>query len=392
VTVSRPGMPGSPLPMIWMPDGASSGTPSGSGTSCTSPRPAMTSRRAAARPQATAGPGGAVMKGLRGTSVPEPDHPRGHHRCHGARQPDDQRHLRRPGQEEPGPGRGYLDSGYLSGAIVVTTLATWGIALIGPLLADTSAQARAGLGYARADFTIDYDTRTVTCPQGKTSASWTPCTQRGQAAAVATFSVSDCVPCPARSLCTTSGRKRRQLTILPRALIPRRPATAVIAAYSDGHSPACSRTRRIAFALLSWLYRRDPALPGHFRHPPRGAHRPSQPPHPRLHYPRRGLHVAGNRARQLTTKSPYALASAALLAVCVIRVMLKIEVREVYVRTGPCDRPPHAAASCRARTCPVQRSTGGGFLTPDLTRCMRQKSELRCWSRGAPRAYDHERG
>ena len=44
------------------------------------------------------------------------------------------------------PGRHYLDSGYLSAAVVVSALATWGIALIGPLLADTSAQARAGAG------------------------------------------------------------------------------------------------------------------------------------------------------------------------------------------------------------------------------------------------------
>jgi transposase len=114
------------------------------------------------------------------------------------------------------PGRHYLDSGYLSAAVVVSALATWGIALIGPLLADTSAQARAGAGYARADFAIDYDARTVTCPQGKTSASWTPCTQRGQDAIVATFSASDCGPCPARSLCTTG--RRRQLTVLPRDL------------------------------------------------------------------------------------------------------------------------------------------------------------------------------
>jgi transposase len=116
------------------------------------------------------------------------------------------------------PGRHYLDSGYLSAAVVVAALATWGVALIGPLLADTSAQARAGHGYARADFAVDYDSETVTCPQGKTSSSWTPCTQRGQAAAVATFSVSDCGPCPARAQCTTSGKKRRQLTVLPRDL------------------------------------------------------------------------------------------------------------------------------------------------------------------------------
>ncbi len=102
------------------------------------------------------------------------------------------------------PGRHYPDSGYLSAAVVVSALTTWGIALIGPLLAGTSAQARAGHGYARAGFTVDYDARTVTCPQGKTSASWTPCTQRGKDAIVATFSASDCGPCPARSLCTTS--------------------------------------------------------------------------------------------------------------------------------------------------------------------------------------------
>jgi hypothetical protein len=116
------------------------------------------------------------------------------------------------------PARHYLDSGYLSAALVVSEAARHGIALIGPLLADTSAQARAGHGYARADFTVDYDTKTVTCPQGKTSASWTPCTWRGNDAIVATFSPGDCGPCPARSLCTTSARKRRQLTVPPRDL------------------------------------------------------------------------------------------------------------------------------------------------------------------------------
>ena len=116
------------------------------------------------------------------------------------------------------PGRHYVDSGYLSAALVVSELARHGIALTGPLLQDTSAQARAGAGYARADFAIDYGTQTVTCPQGKTSASWTPCAQRGNAAIVATFSAADCGPCPARGLCTTSGKNRRQLTVLPRDL------------------------------------------------------------------------------------------------------------------------------------------------------------------------------
>jgi hypothetical protein len=116
------------------------------------------------------------------------------------------------------PGRHYLDSGYLSAALVVSSLTTWGIALIGPLLADTSAQARAGAGYARADFTADYDAQTVTCPQGKTSATWTPCTQHGKDAIVATFSARDCGPCPARPQCTTNSKHQRQLTLPPRDL------------------------------------------------------------------------------------------------------------------------------------------------------------------------------
>jgi hypothetical protein len=114
------------------------------------------------------------------------------------------------------PGQAYLDSGYLSAAVMAAARATWGIALTGPLLADTSPQARAGNGYARADFTIGYDTRTVTCPQGRTAASWSPCTQRGKDTIVAIFSPADCGPCPVRPLCTKG--KRRQLSLPPPGL------------------------------------------------------------------------------------------------------------------------------------------------------------------------------
>ena len=77
-------------------------------------------------------------------------------------------------------------------------------------------QARAGKGYARADFTIDYDAQTVTCPHGTTAASWTPCTQRGKDAVVVQFATTDCGPCPAKALCTTG--KYRTLTVPPRDL------------------------------------------------------------------------------------------------------------------------------------------------------------------------------
>jgi hypothetical protein len=114
------------------------------------------------------------------------------------------------------PGRHYLDSGYLSAALVVAEAARHGTALIGPLLADNSAQARAANGYARAAFAVDYQARTVTCPQGKTAASWSPCTQRGLDVIAVRFSPADCIRCPARNLCTKG--KCRQLTLQPRDL------------------------------------------------------------------------------------------------------------------------------------------------------------------------------
>ncbi len=114
------------------------------------------------------------------------------------------------------PARQYIDSGYLSADLAVAELARHGIALIGPMLADTSPQARAGNGYARKDFTIDYDRQEVTCPQGKTAASWNPCTQRGTDAIVVQFAAGDCGSCPARTLCTKG--RRRQLTLPPRDL------------------------------------------------------------------------------------------------------------------------------------------------------------------------------
>jgi hypothetical protein len=114
------------------------------------------------------------------------------------------------------PGRHYPDSGYLSAALAVAEAARHGIALIGPLPADTSARARAGNGYARADFTVDYDAQAVTCPRGKRSASWSPCTRHGKDAIVASFAAGDCGPCPARELCTKG--KRRQISVPPRDL------------------------------------------------------------------------------------------------------------------------------------------------------------------------------
>ena len=118
------------------------------------------------------------------------------------------------------PAEHYLDSGYPSAALVVDSLRRWGVTLVTPLLADTSRQAKAGAGYDRAGFTIDFDTEQATCPQGQSSTWWNPVTQRGTDAIVIKFAAATCRGCPVRALCTrsTSPKVGRQLTVPPREI------------------------------------------------------------------------------------------------------------------------------------------------------------------------------
>jgi transposase len=114
------------------------------------------------------------------------------------------------------PGEHLMDSGYPSAELLVSSQAGYGIALVTPMLADTSAQARAGAGYDRAAFAVDFDAQQATCPQGHPSSSWNPVTQRGTGTIVITFPKAACKPCPVRDKCTTSKAGRRQLTVHPR--------------------------------------------------------------------------------------------------------------------------------------------------------------------------------
>jgi hypothetical protein len=113
------------------------------------------------------------------------------------------------------PGEHYVDSGYPSADLLVSSLTDFGVRLITPMLADTSPQARAGEGFDRGGFTIDWDTQTVTCPKQQTSASWTPAAQRGTDVIVVKFAGEVCQACPVKAQCTTATRGGRQLTLRP---------------------------------------------------------------------------------------------------------------------------------------------------------------------------------
>lgn len=116
------------------------------------------------------------------------------------------------------PAEHYVDSGYPSADLLVTSLARFGIALVTPMLADTSPQARAGNGFDRTAFTVDWDNQQVTCPQGQVNDSWSPAHQRGTNVIVVKYGGEVCQPCPVKAQCTTAKRGGRQLTLRPKTV------------------------------------------------------------------------------------------------------------------------------------------------------------------------------
>lgn len=115
------------------------------------------------------------------------------------------------------PGEHYLDAGYVTSEVIARG-AGQGIDIVGPVSLDTSWQAKAGRGYDRAGFTVDWDARTSTCPQGKTSTYWHDATHPHGTGARVGFAETDCAGCPVRSLCTRSEYTGRQILLQPRVL------------------------------------------------------------------------------------------------------------------------------------------------------------------------------
>jgi transposase len=105
------------------------------------------------------------------------------------------------------PAEHVADAGYLSADLLIDARAR-GITLTGPLRTTATPQARAG-GYTAEMFSIDWDCRQVTCPQGQTSVTWCEhVSSAGKDAIQVKFGQAACRGCPARSQCTTSARGR----------------------------------------------------------------------------------------------------------------------------------------------------------------------------------------
>jgi transposase len=116
------------------------------------------------------------------------------------------------------PAEHLMDAGYPSTANLPALRTEHQVRLIAAMRGDSSRHAREGSPYARDTFTIDFDQRPAICPQGHRSATWNPARHDGQDVIVVSFGLGACIICPARTECTRSQQRRRQLTLRPRHL------------------------------------------------------------------------------------------------------------------------------------------------------------------------------
>jgi transposase len=108
-------------------------------------------------------------------------------------------------------------SNYLFSPLLSEPQQDYGVTIIGPVAEDPSWQARAGAGFDKGSFAVDWEKQNVTCPAGKQSISWLPNTYAPSGMAFeARFARKDCTPCPLRTRCTKSKQEPRITGLLPR--------------------------------------------------------------------------------------------------------------------------------------------------------------------------------
>jgi transposase len=109
-----------------------------------------------------------------------------------------------------------VDAGYTTAKGLVDSQHDYIVTIVGPVAHDASWQAKAGEGFDRASFRVDWDAHAVTCPAEKQNYSWLPYDDPDKALAEGVrvqFSSKDCTPCPLRSQCTKRKVAPRELLL-----------------------------------------------------------------------------------------------------------------------------------------------------------------------------------
>ena len=108
------------------------------------------------------------------------------------------------------------DAAYISVDNLFNARHAHGIDLIGPVGGGGSWQAKEGKGFDVNCFAIDWETQTVTCPEGKQSQNWHVRQEKyGHDYIQARFTPNDCRSCSSQSNCTRSKLGIRTISFKP---------------------------------------------------------------------------------------------------------------------------------------------------------------------------------
>lgn len=114
------------------------------------------------------------------------------------------------------PAQHLVDSAYTHSDLLVASRKDFGIELIGPVLPDTSPQALAKEGFDISRFQIDWQSQTITCPQGSSTKDWREGLDRhGKTVIHVRFGKKTCSPFRSREQCTRSKTSGRVMCLRP---------------------------------------------------------------------------------------------------------------------------------------------------------------------------------
>ncbi len=117
-------------------------------------------------------------------------------------------------QAELLPDEQIVDTGYVAADLLVSSQRDYGIRLLGPVLGDTSWQAKAGKGFDLSQFQVDWQRQEVICPQGQRSVYWSVQPERIEAG----FAQHTCAACPCQPDCTHATSNGRVVHLRPQSI------------------------------------------------------------------------------------------------------------------------------------------------------------------------------
>ena len=114
------------------------------------------------------------------------------------------------------PDHHLVDSGYVDADLLVASRRDFGIDLVGLPRGDQHWQAREQTDFSAEHFRIDWEHQRATCPEKRTSVSWSPVVDNRRTEVIKIrFSEKDCSRCPSITRCVRSKKKypRRLITV-----------------------------------------------------------------------------------------------------------------------------------------------------------------------------------